>query len=738
MIRTYLLCLIIAMLFPARAILAQEQPEIKEFTLEISKANASITVDGILDEMAWESASVTSDFLNKWPRDEGFAINQTQARIMYDDEFLYIAAINYQKKEDLVIATLKRDNLSYHWGSDGFSVILDPYNNKTNGFIFGVNAAGARIDGIVSLENAQTRPDVNWDNVWLSEVRIHDEYWVAEIAIPFKSLNFDPKTDQWGINFVRSDMKRNEFSTWSYVPQGFPGIDLGHLGTLQLNEKLPDKRQKIALQPYVLTSGGQNFADNEDFKGDLDIGLDTKIPIGSNFKMDLTLNPDFSTVDVDQQVTNLTRFSIRFPEKRAFFLENSDLFSSFGSWGVKPFFSRTIGLNDGELVPILFGTRMTGNLSENSRVGFMNVQTRSMDDVVPNNYTVLAAQQTVFGRSNVKALITNRSGFENNQLNGNDFNRTIGAEFNYISANNLVRGNLRYHWSQTEENLSDASFAGATLYYDDGSFYIGGTADRLGDNYINELGFSQRSFQYDAARDTLIRTGFNYVNPWMGYAFRPESNWLNVFEISMWTVNSYETNGDFIDRATSMNYFISTLNYGSFTLRLRNNRVRLLYETDLIGGDEFLPQASYNYNYVTFGYNSDSRGRLTGSFDSSYGGFYNGTRLMVGGSLNVRAQPWGNFGVRYVGNRVELPGNYGEATLHLIGPQSEVSFSNRLSWSTFLQYNTQSENFNINSRVQWRFAPMSDLFLVYNDNYLTDGFAVQNRGLVFKMNYWLN
>lgn len=717
---------------------AQEQSIIEEFVLESRKSDLKISIDGKLDEEAWTTAVLTSDFLNKWPKDTGFAEAQTQAWVTYDDEFIYIGAINYQKKEDLVIKSLKRDNSSYHWDSDGFTVVLDPYNQKTNGFLFGVNAAGARVDGVVSIENSRTSPDFNWDNAWSSSVRVYDDYWVAEFAIPFKSISYDPESKEWGINFVRNDMKRNVYSTWSHVPQGFPGIDLGYLGTLKMETPPEERKQRIAFQPYVLASADRDFEENSRYGGDLDVGLDAKIPFGSKLKMDITLNPDFSTVDVDQQVTNLSRFSIFFPEKRTFFLENSDLFSSFGTWGVKPFFSRQIGISDGELVPILFGARVTGNVTDDLRVGALNVQTRSIDGFGANNYLVGAFQQKVFGRSSVKALVTNRSAFDGTNNTEENFNRTLGVEFHYSSESGRLTGNARYHWSKTEDNLNDASFIGATMMYNNGNFFSGITADRVGDNYINELGFSRRSFQYDAERDSLIRIGFNYLNPWVGYTFRPESDWVNSHEISAWTVMSWETDGQLIDRFTSLNYFLNTLNYGSLSFSIENSNVRLLFPTDLIGGDEFLPAKTYIFNTTSLSYNTDQRGVVSGGLQSSYGGFYEGTRLQFGGNVNVRTQPWGNFGVRYIGNRVELPGNYGKATLHLVGPQTEISFLNNLNWTTFLQYNTQSDNFNINSRLQWRFAPMSDIYLVYNDNYGTENFGVKNRGMVFKMNYWFN
>lgn len=717
---------------------AQEQTIYEDFVLEVSKSIPSIMIDGNLDEPIWNEAVITSDFLNQYPKDTGFAEAQTQAWITYDDEFIYIGAINYQKKEDLVIKSLKRDNSSYHWDSEAFTVILDPFNQQTTGFIFGVNAAGARVDGVISIENSRTRPDFNWDNTWESSVKVHDEYWTVEIAIPFKTINYYPGNTKWGINFARNDMKRNVYSTWSHVPQEFPIIDIGHLGTMQLEESPKERKQRMVLQPYVLSSAQQNFEDNEDLDPSFDVGLDAKIPLGSTFKLDLTLNPDFSTIDVDQQVTNLSRFSIFFPEKRTFFLENSDLFSSFGSWGVKPFFSRKIGLNDGELIPILFGARTSGNINESLRVGAMNVQTRGTDDINANNYTVAAVQQGVFGRSSVKALVTNRSAISTNGNSVEDFNRTIGTEFHFTSESGQLNGSARAHWSQTEERLQNATYLGATMMYNDGKKFVGINAERLDDNFINELGFSNRLFQYDAERDSLVRVGFTYLNPWIGFTHRPESDWVNFHEFSTWTVLSWENDGQLIDRLSTLNYFLSTLNAGALDVSLRNTSVRLLFPTDLIGGEEFLPAKKYHFNTLSVNYTSDQRGLVGGSLEMSYGGFYGGTRLQFGGEVTARTQPWGNYGLAYVGNRVELPGNYGKATLHLVGPKVEFSFSSALNFTTFMQYNTQSDNFNVNSRLQWRFAAMSDIYLVYNDNYGTENFGVKNRGIVFKMNYWIN
>lgn len=702
------------------------------------KTQSDIRIDGVLDENDWSLAPLTSDFINKWPVDTGLAAAKTQAWLLYDDEFLYVAAINYQKKSDLVVASLKRDKEDSHWNSDGFSLVLDPINQKTNGFLFGVTAGGAKLEGQLRIEGGRTTADVNWDNKWESNVQVHDDYWIVEMAIPFKSLRYGQTGTEWGLNFIRHDMKRNEYSTWSRIPVAFPGIDLGYVGILQWEEPPRKPRGNSVLVPYLLSSGAQDFDEGSGVQSENDIGLDAKVALSSSLNLDLTINPDFSTVDVDQQVTNLSRFNIFFPERRTFFLENSDLFTQYGTWDVRPFFSRRIGLEDGEAVPILFGGRVTGNLTDNLRIGALNVQTRGAEGNNGNNYLVASAQQKVFGRSTVQAIYTDRTSYDGFNRLTNNYNRTMGAEFNYVSINGRMRGSARLHTSQTEDKLNDASFYSLNTNYNDGEYYFGFDGGRVGDNYITDLGFTPRLFHFDAVQDTSTRIGYWKANPWMGYIYRlSESSPINTHEFGTWSQFFYTHNGKLIDRSTTIFYNLSFRKGSFIDAFVRNNRSALQVPTDLIGGDDPLPAGSYNFNEFRMQYNTDQRQTLSGTMFFGYGGFYGGTRLQAGGSVNIRKQPWGNFGVNYNMNRVELPENFGNTTLHLVGPQAEVNFSNSMFWTTFLQYNTQAENFNINSRFQWRFAPMSDLFIVYNDNYDTNSLTPQNRGLIMKISYWI-
>jgi hypothetical protein len=709
-------------------------------TLLVTRAKTTIKIDGVLDESEWKEAAVATPFLNKWPLDSGLAEAKTEVKMLFNDQFIYIAAINFQARKDVIIQTLKRDQLEPFWASDGFSVVLDPLTQKTNGFMFGLNAAGAQIEGAINVVGSWSRVNENWDNKWFSSVAIHDEYWIAEIAIPFSSIRFNEGHSEWGLNFIRSDMKRNVFSTWSRVPLQFNGMDLGHLGTLRWSEKITPDRSNVTVIPYI--SGGQarNHEEGEPSDRNGGAGVDMKIALTSSLNLDLTLRPDFSNVDVDRQMTNVTRFSLLYPERRNFFLENADLFTNFGSWLTRPFFSRRVGLNDGNPIPILAGARISGNLTKTLRVGIMDIQTDATREVSANNYLVTSFQQSVFSRSSIKFFGASRQTTKTVEGDTDeDFNRTYGGEFQYVSKNGNLSAYARAHSSSTPESLNQNDYLSAQVNYINKKFYAGILADKVGENYINDLGFIPRLENYDAARDTTVRIGHYTINPWFGLLmYRKNSRTINMIEPNTWSVINYRTSGEFLERNTSVNLSVYFKDTRQLYFEAFNTSVNLPFSADIIDSDVPIPKARYDFTQYSIKYTTDSRKALSGDVRVGYGGFYNGTRVEYGATLNFRVQPWGSFGISYLQNDITLPGEYGEATFKLIGPRSEISIRNNVWWSTFLQYNTQENNFNINSRLQWRFKPMSDVFLVYTDNYGCDNLKVKNRGVVFKVTYWLN
>jgi len=365
------------------------------------------------------------------PIDTGKATQFSEARIAFDDTFLYIEMIFYNNaiQGDYIVESLQRD---FSFGkNDNFLVALDPFDNQITGFAFGLNAYGAQWDG--TMYNGRN-VDLNWDTKWYSEVQFDKEKWVCEIAIPFKSIRYEEGNQRWGINFRRLDLKASEKSSWAPVPRQFPSVSLAYAGALIWNTPPPPQGNNVSLIPYLSNNAVQK--DETATANTIKIGGDLKYNLTSALNLDLTLNPDFSQAEVDQQVTNLDRFELFFPERRQFFLENADLFSNFGYKTIRPFFSRRIGLT----IPIIGGARLSGNLDENWRIGVMNIQTQKDENlgISAENFGVFTLQRKVLDRSNISMIFVNKQELNNTRQNEkSNYNRNLGLEYNYFSTDNL-------------------------------------------------------------------------------------------------------------------------------------------------------------------------------------------------------------------------------------------------------------------------------------------------------------
>lgn len=711
----------------------------QNFRYSINKTSETIEIDGDENDPAWTNINPIPNFINHWPLDSGQADALTQVKVTYDDEFLYVLAICYDNGSR-VVQSLRRDDDDGHWNSDNFTLVIDPMNNKQNGFMFGVNAGGSQIEAQLNVNGPRTRYDQNWDNKWYSTVSSYSDHWTVEMAIPFKTLRYTPNQSEWGINFIRGDMERNVYSTWTQFPLNYGGIDLNFMGTLDWDESPKKASGKVVLIPYISGGTQRDFEEEEQrsYENSSDAGLDAKVAITGSLNLDLTVNPDFSNVDVDQQVTNLSRFSIFFPERRNFFLENGDIFSNFGSWQISPFFSRRIGLIDGEQVPILYGARLTGNVSKKTRVGVLNVQTSEFDSIAAQNYSVAAVHQQVLDRSVIKAIFINREASGN--LTEGQFARNGGLEFAYLSNNGKFGNTVRFHSAFTPENLSDNHFYGFGGNYNSRNLRAGWTFDVVGENYITELGFNPRIENYNADTEETERRGYTRINPWTVYRFFPKSGKINQHGPRTWHMVWLNPDGGGLnERSHGYAYDFDFKNTSSINLVAQDREVNLPVPTSLLG-DDFTPLPVGNYHFATYwiNYNTDRRKRLGLNFRLQYGEFFNGERWNSATTLNFRTQPWGNFSITYNYNKVNLPGEYGQANLHLFRTNAQISFSNSMFLTSAIQFNSQSENYNFFTRFQWRYRPMSDLFIVYTDNYEMDNLGLKNRQVVFKLTYWLN
>ena len=377
-------------------------------SLQVAPTDSLIRVDGDLTESIWQRAEVAGNFVQNFPNDTLPAYNRTDVRMTYDQNYLYVAVVCFDKNRDkrFVASSLKRD---WEWDfNDNFTVYMDPFGDRINGFTFNITPLGVEREG--QLFNGE-RVAPEWDNKWRSAVKVYADRWQGEMMIPFKSIRYRQNTTYFLMNFARHDLKNNQRTAWRRVPVAYSISALAFADTVRFQTALPGVGPNISLIPYLSgrMTDNRNEGGQQTYKPT--IGFDAKIGITPSLNLDLTVNPDFSQVEVDQQVTNLDRFEIFFPERRQFFLENNDLFSDFGFMRNRPFFSRRIGIGrdttTGTIIqnPIVYGARLSGKLGKNWRVGLLNTQTARQIDrgIEPQNYTVGVLQRQVFGRSNISA-----------------------------------------------------------------------------------------------------------------------------------------------------------------------------------------------------------------------------------------------------------------------------------------------------------------------------------------------
>jgi len=720
----------------------------QKYQLKISKAQGPIKLDGIAEETDWKVAETAKNFLSHWPQDNVPTKRPTEVKMTFDDHFLYVSAVCFDTNYH-VLQTLKRD-VSF-WESDGFAFVLDPVNQKTNGFIFGLTPANVQSEDLISA-GGFNEPNGSWDNKWYSQTKVFKDRWTLEIAIPFKTLRFDPTKKSWGVNFIRIDKKNNQNSTWTFIPVIFPGYDFGYTGALVWNELPPHVKGNVSVIPF-LTGGISNdktIVENPT-KTILNAGLDAKIAVTPSLNLDITLNPDFSQIEVDQQVTNLTRFSVFFPERRTFFLENDDLFSSYGSPPFRPFFSRRIGLDEnGNRIPIIGGVRLSGNLDKYWRVGLMNMQTQATESTPAQNFTAATFGRRVLKRSNIKGYVLNKTSFlseddkKNNPMSA--YGRNEGLEFSYSNVAGTISAWTGYHLSQKPTINGDNALKQLGAMYNGRKFLVFFDYARIGTNYYADMGFINRLENYtyrlnadgSAASDTVIRLGYSQLYSEAFYTIRPTTGSINTHSIGINNFALWNPDGSLNEHYINFSYNIDFKNTSVLGTSFQYNNTNAVFPFSFTESKFPLPKGQYLYNQLSISYDSDLRKKFMYSLSYSTGGFYNGTLNQYKIALKYRVQPWGNFGLNFEQNDIVLPEKYGNDRLLLISPRIEINFSNSMFWTTFLQFNTQRNNFNVNSRFQWRYKPMSDFFLVYTDNYFTDPlFKNKSRAIVFKLNYWL-
>jgi len=558
-----------------------------------------------------------------------------------------------------------------------------------------------------------------------------EDYAIQSLRRDFRAGNSDNIT-------LLFDTQSNEQSTWVQIPQNQNIFGLTFMGDMRFERPLGKSRTPMAIIPYI-AAGTFNDRENSDQQNSFSFGGDSKISVGNSMNLDVTINPDFSQVEVDDQVTNLSWFEVALPEKRQFFIDNIDLFADFGgARDANPFFSRRIGIAEdttGSTIenPIVGGVRLSGKLNPKLRLGFFSIQTEkdAANEIPSNNNTMLALQHVVFSRSNIGFFFINRVAFGSDDFITREerFNRVVGLDYNLISENNLWNGRFYMHRSfQPDVSGKDLS-TGASLRYN--SRYYGGFLDwvYIGENFRSDLGFVRR---------TDIVKGSNGISR----TFWPEDSYINNHRFQFFGQTIWQPSLDMqlTDYRLQGSWEAQFRDQSGAEVQLRNQYTYLFDDFDPTGSDGIpLPAGSdYYYNSVRMQYRSDRRRIFSYSLESTLGGFFNGERLSLEAGANLRIQPKAFIGMQLRYDRISLPDPYPSADIWLVVPRIEVTFSKSIFWNTLIQYSNQRDNLGINTRLQWRFAPLSDLFLVYTDNYFVNSFSPKLRTINLKLTYWLN
>jgi len=708
--------------------------------LSVEPSTEAMLIDGFLHEPAWSSAAIADQFQMNFPFDSIPAVSKTVVRVLYDQNNLYISATcHHQADKDYVVQSLKRDFVFKE--NDAFGIYINAFNDETNGLYFAVNPFGVQSDGIVDGGGIKGER-LNWDGLWMAEVSHATNFWTVEIAIPFKTLRFKDKQQEWRINFARNDQKQNEISTWSPVDRAYKISTLSSAGFLKWSKTPEVPANNISIIPYLSVGHNQNF-ENSSRSGKLQnsVGVDAKVAISSALNLDLTVNPDFSQVEVDQQVIDLQRFEIFFPEKRLLFLENSDLFSNIGNSRVRPFFSRRIGTFGNTPVPILFGARLSGNLDQNWRVGLMTIQTKEEESfgLRSNNYAVANIQRKVFNSSSISGFLINRQSFQEYYSYKNDYNRITGIEYDLRSKNSKWNGKAFFHHAFTPNHLSQSNAYSVKLRYRIKTLTLFAGIDHAGKNFITDVGFVPRLYHTNELTDSTIRVGYSHFRLNGHYRFfAKKSSKIDFWGPTFHSDFYINDNEDYQEHRNELTLLLRLKNTSSFEILYTEGTPLLLFPFTLNGLKNAFPVGNYQNQQLSFIYDTGKRNRLFGHMEIGYGGIFLGDQLSFKTEWNYRHKHYAVLGLSLSHERLmHFPETYGGADFTLLGSKFEISFNRNLFFTTFVQYNTQSNNFNINSKINWRFQPMSDLFLVYTENYTTGDLAIKNRALVLKVNYWM-
>jgi len=681
-------------------------------------------VDGkVLGDAAWAGVVPATGFWQVQP-DEGQAATQkTEVYVAYLDDALYIGVVAYDDDPSGIIVTDARRDTSLDDG-DSFRVIIDGMLDRQNGFIFGTNPAGMEYDAQVVKEAANGSGfNLNWDASWSVKARIHPQGWSAEMRIPFKGLRYGRAEEQsWGINFQRNIRRNNEVVYWAPLTRQYNLNRVSEAGTLEGIE--PPEARNLKFTPYGLVNSSRG-GDLSESETDAEFGFDAKYSITPSLTLDLSYHTDFAQVEADEEQVNLDRFDLYYPEKRPFFLENADQFSVGNSEEAELFFSRRIGISDdGEVIPIIGGARVSGKLGNHTNVGFLYMASEDVAGVAPgNDFTVARINQELGKRSSVGAIFTERNGDGSYLLPGAlDKNRTYGVDGRLaIGEYTLLNGWL----SRTDTPGLDGDDLAFSIKgsYDSAAWSHGIQYTELQPNFNPEVGFLSRTAYHKFAFNSLLR-------------YRPK-NLLGLLEVRphysyqrYWNFDGFVETG-FVHLDVHWDW------KNGYALHTGYNIFRDgVTEAFEIIPDVWVGPGTYRASEVSLFFETDESKPLSFGMSVTAGGKFGGDRVIL--SPWVTGRIGDNFSsslsVEY--NDYDLPVEGGDFTVTLARLRLSYSFTPKILLQALIQYNDEDDSVATNLRFAWLRTASTGLYLVYNsfDEYGA-GAAPTSRQIILKYSY---
>ena len=685
-----------------------------------------ITLDGALDEEVWKRAMPATGFTQADPLEGQPATESTEVRIAYDADYLYIgAAMHDSNPAGIVINEIRKDFAGRD--QDTFDVLLDTFSDRRNGFVFSTNAAGAKAD--TQMANEGRDVNTNWDAVWWVATQRSDQGWTAEFRIPFKTLRFEAGAGKtWGVNFARRVRRKSEISYWSPVSRAYTIYRASAEGNLA---GLPELRQgrNLRIKPF-LAAGAVRAVGEDGFDRNLSAGVDVKVGLTPSLTFDATIKPDFAQAEADEQQVNLTQFSLFFPEKREFFLENAGIFyigdiprnkrasSRFSppEEDVLLFFSRRIGLTDsGEQLPLFGGARVTGRAGAFG-IGVMTMQSEEHQGKPGNNYTVARVRADILKSSDIGAIFLSR------QPSGDstDFNRVAGVDANFRFFKSLSINSFAAR-TETPGVTKNQDAGKIAIGWEDSLKRLGASIMKIGEGFKDDMGFVRRvgvtrQF-YDMAflpqPAALRKRGIRQVQP-HARAF--------IYN---------DPNGDLVSRTVHVANQ-TTWNNGTYMEYAFEPRVEAIKKPFVVSPGVAIPIGRYDWNQHILLYEGDHSRAFSGSIRYTFGGFWSGSQKNTQVSLLYRPtyRMVVDMGLQVTKIALNLP--KAEFTTTLVNVRAGYSFSTNMFLDTLLQYRNDVKQFSANVRFNLIHRPLSDFFIVYNESQFTDATSTAGRGVVVK------